>query len=149
MLRWRRSASEDGSASLEFITVGLVLLVPLVYLVLALSALQSGSLAVEGAARQAARVFVDAEDEKQASDASARAVQVALADYGLTAREVRVTCAPDPRDCLASHSVVTVRVQAVVTLPLMPPIIVGDVPAGIPVTSSASQQVSRFAGGER
>ena len=45
----RRWSSDDGSASLEFITVGMILLVPLVYLVLALSAVQSGALAAEGA----------------------------------------------------------------------------------------------------
>ena len=46
---------ETGTAALEFITVGLILLVPLVYLVLALASLQAGTFAVEGAARQAAR----------------------------------------------------------------------------------------------
>ena len=51
-------AGERGSASLEFLTVGMILLVPLVYLVLALAAIQGGSLAVEGAARHAARVAV-------------------------------------------------------------------------------------------
>ncbi|HSP76545.1 MAG TPA: hypothetical protein VLO31_10065, partial [Cryobacterium sp.] len=58
--RWRAWAdrAERGSASLEFITAGLILLVPLVYLVLAMAALQGGALAVEGAARQAARVYV-------------------------------------------------------------------------------------------
>jgi hypothetical protein len=52
---WR---DDTGTASLEFITAGLVLLVPLVYLVLTMSAIQGGALAVEGASRQAARVFV-------------------------------------------------------------------------------------------
>ena len=57
--RWiearRAAASDDGSASLEFITVGVLLLVPLVYLVLVVSSLQAASLAVEGAAQQASR----------------------------------------------------------------------------------------------
>lgn len=53
--RWvellRRLAADDsGSASLEFVTVGLLLLVPTVYLVVALSALESASFGVEGAA---------------------------------------------------------------------------------------------------
>ena len=55
MPRWRRWADESGSASLEFITVGMLLLVPIVYLVLALSSLENASFGVEGAARQASR----------------------------------------------------------------------------------------------
>jgi len=48
---------DSGSASLEFVTVGLsAAAVPIVYLVLALSALESASFGVEGAARQATRV---------------------------------------------------------------------------------------------
>ncbi len=40
---------EGGSASLEFITVGLILLVPLVYLIVALGTIQSQALGVETA----------------------------------------------------------------------------------------------------
>ena len=58
MPRSRRWTDDGGSASLEFITAGLVLLVPIVYLVLALSAVQAATLAVDGAARQATRVYV-------------------------------------------------------------------------------------------
>ena len=61
-MRRSKWSSEAGSASLEFLTVGVILLVPLVYLVLAMSAIQAGALAVEGAARQAARVAVQAID---------------------------------------------------------------------------------------
>jgi hypothetical protein len=46
--RWTdRVVADDGSASLEFITAGLLLLVPLVYLVLTLSALQTAALGVD------------------------------------------------------------------------------------------------------
>ena len=51
MPRWRHWTEDEGSASLEFITAGMILLLPLVYLVLVMAALQGGSLAVEGAAR--------------------------------------------------------------------------------------------------
>lgn len=141
-----RARGDRGSASLEFMTVGLILLVPLVYLVLALSSIQQGSLAVEGAARQAARVYADAADEQDAASASSAAVRVALADAGLEPRAVRVACAPDPDDCFAAHALVTVEVTATVRVPLMPPVVVADVPVGVPMTASATQQVSRFAG---
>src|SRR6478736_4417484 len=47
--------AERGSAALEFIVVGLILLVPLVYLVLAPGLIQGQSLGVEAGARHIAQ----------------------------------------------------------------------------------------------
>ncbi|RII97030.1 hypothetical protein DZF97_17400, partial [Clavibacter nebraskensis] len=63
MRPWNAWADDRGSAVLEFITAGVLLLVPLVYLVLAMSAIQGAALGTEGAARQAARVYVRADDD--------------------------------------------------------------------------------------
>ena len=51
---------DEGSAALEFILVGLVLLVPIVYLVVALGAIQGQALGVETGARQLARTIASA-----------------------------------------------------------------------------------------
>jgi len=147
--RLRGLARDDsGSASLEFITVGVLLLVPTVYLVLALSALESASFGVEGAARQAARVFVQSESEGAAAASAATAVQVTLADYGLDAdnAQVSITCRPNPANCLTRRGYVTVTITTTVPLPLMPPVLQLHLPAGIPVQSVATEQVSRFWG---
>ncbi len=143
-----RVRDESGSASLEFITVGLLLLVPIVYLVLALSALERASFGVEGAARQATRVFVQSGSEADAESAARTAIAVTLADYGLTsdAAEVRVSCRPDPADCLARRGFVTISISTTVPLPLVPPALTLHLPAGIPVQSVATEQVSRFWG---
>src|SRR5688572_20407131 len=86
--RWTDSLADDsGSASLEFVTVGLLLLVPIVYLVLTLSALQSAALAVDGAARQATRVFVQGDSVGESRSAAARAIEVTLANYGVDAAD--------------------------------------------------------------
>jgi hypothetical protein len=145
----RALASDEGSASLEFITVGVLLLVPLVYLVLVVSSLQAASLGVEGAARQASRVFVQAETEAEARQAAERAIRVTLADYGLDAAdaEVAVSCRPDPADCLARRGFVTVEIAAVVPLPFAPPVLGLDVPLGMTVRAIATEQVSRFRAG--
>lgn len=137
---------EEGSASLEFITVGVLLLVPLVYLVLVMSSLQVASLGVEGAARQASRVFVQARTLAEAHAAAERAIRVTLADYGLTAdaAKVAITCAPDPGHCLTRRGFVTVQVSTVTPLPLAPAALTLDVPAGVRVTAVATEQVSRF-----
>ena len=143
-----RFASERGSASLEFITVGLVMLVPLVYLVLTMSSIQAGALAAEGAARQAARVFVQAQTLEQANAAASSAVQFALDNHGVDASDaaVTITCAPDPGDCLARKGFVTVQVAIAVDLPLAPPVLTGNFPLQVPLDAAATQQVSQFTG---
>lgn len=146
MRRSRRWADDEGSASLEFITAGLVLLVPLVYLVLAVAAIQAGALAIEGAARQAARVFVQAADEGSAEAAAIRAVEFALADHGIPAdaATISVTCTATP--CLTRREFVTVSVDLEVPLPLVPPVLQGEFPLAVPLHATATQQVSRFWG---
>ena len=151
MPRARLSADESGTASLEFVTAGLVLLLPLVYLVLTMSALQGAALAVEGASRQAARVFVEAGSVREANAAAERAVEFALADYGLDADDVDVsiTCRPRAAACLTRRGFVTVEVGTRATLPLVPPVLDLDVGLSVPMSASATQQVSRFWGAER
>lgn len=145
---WRAAlAGEAGSASLEFITVGLILLVPLVYLILAMSVLQGGAFAAEGAARQAARVYVQAPNPAEAEARAERAVVVGLADYGIdaAAAEVSVACTPGPV-CLSRRSVVTVTVRVQVALPFVPAVITQTHGGGVLLESAATQTVSRFWG---
>ncbi|WP_165063662.1 hypothetical protein [Marisediminicola senii] len=144
--RWDDARDERGSASLEFLTTGMVLLLPIVYLVLVASAIQGGALAVEGAARQAARVFVQSEDAAAAQAAAQRAVDVTLADYGLedAASIVEIECSTG--ECLARRGSVTVTVRVTVPLPLVPPVLDLGGAVAVPLQSSATQQVSRFWG---
>lgn len=141
-------AGECGSTSLEFITVGLILLVPLVYLVLAMAAIQSAAFAVEGAARQSVRVFVQAESESEAGARAERAIRFALADAGLDELEPRVAvvCSPKPSECLTRLGTVTISVAVTVPLPLVPPFLSLDVPLGVPLQATSTEQVSRFWG---
>jgi hypothetical protein len=144
----RRWAEDRGSASLEFLTAGLLLLLPLVYLVLAVSGIQAAALAVEGAARQGARVFVQGEDGADAQSSAIRAVDFALADHGIEAgsASVSVLCEPRPGACLTRQGFVTVAVSVSVPLPLVPPVLEGDFPLAVTVGAQATQQVSRFWG---
>jgi hypothetical protein len=148
MLPSRRWTDEEGSASLEFIATGMILLVPLVYLVLAVSAIQAGALAVEGAARQAVRVFVQSESVGDAETSAQRAIEFALADYGISTETVAVsvTCAPNPSHCLTRQGFVTISVAISVPLPLIPPVLDLQVPLSVPLEATATQQVSRFWG---
>jgi hypothetical protein len=143
-----RFCSDRGSASLEFITAGLLLLVPLVYLVLAVASIQAGALAVEGASRQAARVFVQAPAEGDAESRAQTAVVFALDDFGLHAapRAVTIGCRPNPAKCLTRRGFVTVTVTAQVPLPLVPNILSFTTPLAIPMRATSTEQVSRFWG---
>jgi hypothetical protein len=144
----RRWTDDTGSASLEFITVGMLLLVPIVYLVLTLSALQCAALAVDGAARQATRIFVQGDSVGGARSAASRAIEVTLADYGVVAAgaSVAISCRPQPGACLTRRGFVTFTITVVVPLPLAPPVLDLGLPTGIPVSATATEQVSRFWG---
>ena len=148
MRRWRPWTEEAGSASLEFVALGVLLLVPLVYLMVAMAAIQAGALAVEGAARQAARVFVQGDDLRDARAAATRAVAFALADHGVdpSSAAVALTCTPDPDRCLTRRGFVTVTIDVSVPLPFAPPVLASAFPLTVPLQATATQQVSRFAG---
>lgn len=149
MRRSSRWTDDSGSASLEFVTAGLVLLVPLVYLVLAMASIQAAALAAEGGARQAARVFVQSASESDGRAAVERAVEFALADHGVVPSDVDVsiTCVPVADDCLRRHGLVTIEVSIDVPLPLVPPAITGQLPLAVTLEAEATQQVSRFRDG--
>ncbi|NYF10262.1 hypothetical protein HDC94_001418 [Leifsonia sp. AK011] len=144
MLRSSRPSSDAGTASLEFIVAGLLLLVPLVYLVLTIGQIQAAALAAEGGARQAARVFVLAPTADDGRAAVETAVEFALADHGVKASsiDVRITCTPTPTECHTPRGFVTVAVALEVPLPLVPPMFGGELT--VPIEASTTQQVSRF-----
>ncbi|MCU1584657.1 MAG: hypothetical protein JWM49_1213 [Microbacteriaceae bacterium] len=150
MLRWRLWNDDRGTASLEFVTAGLILLVPLVYLVLAMSAIQAGSFAVDGASRQAVRVYVQSRDERSAEAAAERAIHYALADYGIdsAAASVSIECSPRPATCLHRSGTVSISVGVAVALPLLPTALTGFAPLAVPLRSTATERVSRFWGPE-
>ncbi|WP_438854936.1 TadE family protein [Agromyces sp. M3QZ16-3] len=136
---------ESGSASLEFLTVAMILLVPLVYLVLAMSSIQAAALGVEGAARQAARVAVLRADAGGPAASVERAVRVVLADYGIDvdAASVAVDCSGP---CGTAGTRVTVVVGASVALPMVPQVLASSGIGTVRLESQAMQTVSRFAG---
>jgi hypothetical protein len=144
--RWTKAPDETGSASLEFLTAGFLLLVPLVYLVVTLAVVQAGALAVEGAARQAARVYVQAPSESVAVERAALAIAFGLADYGLNSDDatVQIVCTGGTAGCLTRESGVTVTVRVNVVLPLVPDVLSLRGAAVIPLQGSATQIVSRF-----
>jgi len=138
----RRGRDERGSAVVEFVFLGVLLLVPVVYLVLTVGRLQGGSFAVVGAADQAAKVYVDAPTPQDADARARAAVRVALADFGFSEEQATVDIACSAA-CLAPGSTVTVVVSLDVPLPLIPAI-AGTHPSAATVDAAATQLVERF-----
>lgn len=149
MRRSRRSTeaftSERGSSSLEFLTMGVLLLVPVVYLVIAVSGIQASAMAAEGAARQVARVVVQSPSDGAATAAAERALTATLADYGIEreAAAMSLSCS-SPSGCLARGATVTARIAVRVPLPLVPAALDSRSPLHVTVEAEASQRVSRF-----
>jgi hypothetical protein len=138
--------AESGSAAVEFLTLGIVLLVPLVYLVLVLASLQGSAFAAEGAARQAAREVVLAGSDAEGRAAVTGAVRTALADWRIpaSASAVGLRCSPDPQNCLVPRGTVRVTVRVAVALPLLPRALSLGTPGAVPVEAHAVQHVSMF-----
>lgn len=141
-------ADETGSAALEFIVAGLLLLVPLVYLVLVLGAVQEQTLGAEAAARHTARVIGQAPDAAAAAARGDAVLAGAVREYGMDAGavDVGITCRPAAEECPAAGATVIVTVRTAVALPFLPPVFGLDELAAIPVEAQAAQKVSRLWG---
>jgi len=131
----------------EFCLLALLMLVPVVYLVLALGRIQAGAFAAQGAAREAGRAFVTAPDEGAARPRADAAAAIAFADQGFydpALVGIDVACAARP--CLAPDQRVVVRSRVLVVLPAVPRVLDRVIPARIEVTARHVATVDRFRG---
>ena len=146
MRRGRVWTDEDGTASLEFIVVGLVLLVPIVYLVIAFGSVQARAMGIEAAARHVARAVATAPDDGTAGERADRVLAAIAAEYDLAPETIDLTlsCRPEGARCPEAGVTLTVELTSVVDLPLVPAIFGLDRLTEIPVTATSVQKVSRL-----
>jgi Flp pilus assembly protein TadG len=118
----RRGRDERGTALIELTWLSILLLVPLIYLLLAVFEVQRAAYGVSAATRAAARAYSLAPSQAAAGARAREAAAVALADQGLdlSGSSLQVRCVPAPRDCLSPGSVLDVRMVVSVRLPLVP-----------------------------
>lgn len=143
--------SDEGSTVVEFVFLAAVILIPLIYVVLAASALQRSAFGVTEAARQAGRAYATADDEGSARSRAAYAMRLALEDQGLSmdGAQLRFVAAggdcqgPETTPSLAPGSQFAVCVVRVFRLPAVPSFVDGG---NNTVTGVFVVKVDRFRG---
>ena len=122
---------EQGTALVELTWLGVMLLVPMLWIVLSVFEVQRGAFGVSGAARAAGRAYALAPTDAIGQARAEQAARQALADQGLadSPLQVRVSCTPYPANCHSGTSVITVRISSRVDLPLLPDVLGGGAPS--------------------
>lgn len=142
----RYDGRDDGSAIVEFVFLAVLMLVPIVYLILALARIQAGALAVEQGAREAGRAFVTAPDDRTATARAQAAAALAYGDQGFAPpgpSQLALVCAANP--CLAANARVTVRSEITVVLPGVPRFLSRAIPVQVTLTATHVATVDEFA----
>jgi hypothetical protein len=127
----KRGRDQRGSALVELSWLGILLVVPVLWIVMSVFQVQRGAFGVMAAARAAARAYALAPDDASGLVRARTAARVALDDQGVhgVTPDVRVTCTPYPGDCHQGTSVITVSVHSRVVLPMMPSALGGNRPS--------------------
>jgi Flp pilus assembly protein TadG len=94
---------DRGAAIIEFVLLGVVLLVPLMYLVLAVSTVQRNLYGVTQAAREAGRAYATGTVDN-ATERADYAARLAMEDQGLSPEGVTVRYGPADADCRAASA---------------------------------------------
>ncbi|WEK14631.1 MAG: TadE family protein [Candidatus Microbacterium phytovorans] len=140
---WR---DDGGAAAVEFLLVGLILLVPIVYLVIALGQIQSGSFAAETASRQIARGVAAAQNAEHARERVEQTARAVAAEYGIERQELEVdiACRPATALCPSAGATLVVTVRVRVALPLVPDVFGAQQKTRVAVEATSVQKMSRL-----
>ncbi|MDP9116028.1 MAG: hypothetical protein M3O28_01965 [Actinomycetota bacterium] len=131
-LRVTDRGPDDGTAIIEFVFVALVVMIPLVYLLVAVSVVQCSQLAVSQAARDAGRAYATSPSAGSAMPRVAVAVRIAMTSQGLP-DDADVRFVADGSPCtaasvlprLAPGEQFTVCVTRRVNMPAVPSVVAG------------------------
>ncbi len=124
----RPSRGDRGSALVELVWLGLLLLVPVLWIVLSVFEVQRGAFAVTSAARSAARAYALADSDTAGREQAQAAIRQALDDQGGETQSFTFDVRCDHADCHQPGAVITVDVRSGVRLPLLPEVLGGGAP---------------------
>jgi len=131
-----RFRGDDGSALVEFCFLGVLLLIPLVYVLTTAFIVQRTGFALTAASREAGRVFVQANSGKQALRFSKVSAQVTLRDQGVDPHSVSIKISCASRPCLSPGARVDLALSTSVVVPFAPAFM--KTLTSIPMTSHQS-----------
>lgn len=140
-----RRRDTRGSALVEMTWLGLLLLIPLVYVLVTLASVERTAFGATEAVRAAGRAFVLSPDPVTARERAVEAARVALDDQGvaLDPADLVITCRPDPGRCLQPGSSIDVHLEMSVPLPLVPDLF-GDPVASVSVQASHTERYATY-----
>lgn len=138
-------SGDRGSAVIEFIIIGVLVLVPLVYIAICVMRVQAATVASSLAVREAGRAFVSADSVPDAQSRAWAAARIALADQGfdLPASSMRIRC--PTAECLQPGSSVQVELDWSVALPWLPEFL-GQDRTEIPISARRTMPVDTYRG---
>ena len=120
--QWLRNiwSADEGNAVIEFIIIGVLVLIPMAYLVLCVMRVQAATFASTQAVREAGRAFNSADSVRQGHVSARTAARLAFSDQGFEFPEaaLRISCPASP--CLAAGSVAEISLNWQVLLPWIP-----------------------------
>ena len=137
-----RRQTQRGSGVVELTWLVVLLLVPLLYVVLAVFETQRAAYAVTSASQAAGRAFALAPDAATAESRARAAAELTLTDQGVDLRRSAVSTGCRPA-CLQPGSVVEVTVTSAVPLPLLPAVF-GERQPSIRVSSTQLTPLGDF-----
>lgn len=143
-LRRALGRADDGRAIVEFVFLGVLLLVPLIYLVLTLGQVQAAAYAATTAAREAGRAFTTAPVEAQGMPRAQAAARVSFDDFGFVPEATSVDIGCDGSPCLRPDAHVSVTATVRVRFPYVPAFLGDALPAVMPVSATHVATVDRF-----
>jgi hypothetical protein len=141
-----RPKGESGNAIVEFLFLGVLLMVPLVYVVLAVFTVQRAAYGVTAAAREAGRAYATAADDSAGYARAEAAAEVALVDHGLHLQPGQLAIECDSSPCLTPGGTIDVSVDMDVSLPFLPRVFHGRAPASIGVNGHHVAHVDDYRG---
>lgn len=144
-VRRRVGRVDGGRAIIEFLAIGMLVLLPLMYLVITLARVQAAAFAVSAAAREAGRAYTTAATEGSADARARAAAALSFEDYDFgSGNTLAISCDGSP--CLRPSGRVEIRAQVSVQLPLVPDFLAGAIPTSVPVSATHVATVDRFRG---
>src|SRR5699024_10854318 len=130
-----RTRDESGTARIEFSWLAIVLLLPFIYIMIAVFDVQPAPFGGSATSQAAAHAFVASSSVDTACVRANTTARLTLRDHSVSPADIRVECRPSARACLEPGSSVRVTVVARQPLPLTPRIL-GEQLAAVTVDAS-------------